>query len=227
MVLFSLSSKCTHHRHSRDTKTHKTFRTRGIHHFAVLFVSLYSSVLSVVTYYWEENTISLKLFISSLSQCFALDRPAQLAELPRSEFDPELFPHSAYVKFFVTFATKVPYLTFCDKMWQFWYRKWIEREEIKRKWGNLERFLSTSSFSLHFRFIFSFSLHFLERRRATQVRDNHHKLRSILNNRKDKHQRYRWEMHITQWRQSTCLRNPWVISVTEHKSCVCVFVTDF
>ena len=43
-------------------------------------------------------------------------RPAQLAELPRSEFDPELFPHSAYVKFFVTFATKVPYLTFCDKM---------------------------------------------------------------------------------------------------------------
>ena len=43
-------------------------------------------------------------------------RPAQLAELPRSVFDPELFPHSAYVKFFVTFATKVPYLTFCDKM---------------------------------------------------------------------------------------------------------------
>ena len=35
-------------------------------------------------------------------------RPAQLAELPRSEFDPELFPHSAYVKLFVTFATKVP-----------------------------------------------------------------------------------------------------------------------
>ena len=27
-------------------------------------------------------------------------RPAQLAQLPRSEFDPELFPHSAYVKFF-------------------------------------------------------------------------------------------------------------------------------
>ena len=35
-------------------------------------------------------------------------RPAQLAELPRSEFDPELFPHSAYVKFFVPFVTKVP-----------------------------------------------------------------------------------------------------------------------
>ena len=45
-----------------------------------------------------------------------ISRPAQLAELPRSELDPELFPHSAYVKFFVTFATKVPYLTFCDKM---------------------------------------------------------------------------------------------------------------
>ena len=44
-------------------------------------------------------------------------RPAQLAELPRSEIDPELFiHHSAYLKFFVTFATKVPYLTFCDKI---------------------------------------------------------------------------------------------------------------
>ena len=38
----------------------------------------------------------------------ALTRPAQLAELPCSEFDPELFPHSA-VKFFVTFLTIVPY----------------------------------------------------------------------------------------------------------------------
>ena len=44
------------------------------------------------------------------------NRPAQLAELPRSKFDPELFPHSAYVEIFVTFATKVPYLTFCNKM---------------------------------------------------------------------------------------------------------------
>ena len=47
------------------------------------------------------------------------DRPAQLGELPCSEFDPELYPHSAYVKLFLTFATKVPHLTFCDKMWQF------------------------------------------------------------------------------------------------------------
>ena len=43
-------------------------------------------------------------------------RPARIAELPRSKFDPELFPHSAYVEIFVTFATKVPYLTFCNKM---------------------------------------------------------------------------------------------------------------
>ena len=42
-------------------------------------------------------------------------RPAQLAELSRSEVDQELFSHGAYVKFFVTFATKVLYLTFCDK----------------------------------------------------------------------------------------------------------------
>ena len=45
-------------------------------------------------------------------------RPARIAELPRSKFDPELFPHSAYVEIFVTFATKVPYLTFCNKMWR-------------------------------------------------------------------------------------------------------------
>ena len=32
---------------------------------------------------------------------FLLGRPAQLAELPRSEFDPELFFHSAYVKNFL------------------------------------------------------------------------------------------------------------------------------
>ena len=43
-------------------------------------------------------------------------RPAQLAELSRSKFDPELFSHSAYDKFFVTFATKVSYLTFCNEM---------------------------------------------------------------------------------------------------------------
>ena len=46
-------------------------------------------------------------------------RPSQLAELSRSKFDSELFSHSAYVKLFVTFATKMSYLTFCDKMSQF------------------------------------------------------------------------------------------------------------
>ena len=45
-----------------------------------------------------------------------ISRPARIVELPRSKFDPELFPHSAYVEIFVTFATKVPYLTFCNKM---------------------------------------------------------------------------------------------------------------
>ena len=34
-----------------------------------------------------------------------ITRPAQLAKLSRSEFEPELFAHSAFVKFFVTFAT--------------------------------------------------------------------------------------------------------------------------
>ena len=46
-------------------------------------------------------------------------RPAQLAELSRSEFDPELFSLNAYDKFFVTFATKVKYKTFFDIMRQF------------------------------------------------------------------------------------------------------------
>ena len=47
-------------------------------------------------------------------------RLSQLAELSHSKYDRELFISvSAYVKFFVTFATKVPYITFCDKMRQF------------------------------------------------------------------------------------------------------------
>ena len=46
-------------------------------------------------------------------KCVCIRRLAQLAELPRSKFDPEIFPHSAYVKIF---ATKVPYLTFCIKI---------------------------------------------------------------------------------------------------------------
>ena len=33
-------------------------------------------------------------------------RPAHLAELSRNEFDPELFSHSAYVKFFCDICDK-------------------------------------------------------------------------------------------------------------------------
>ena len=61
------------------------------------------------------------------------NRPARIAELPRSKFDQELFPHSAYVEIFVTFATKVPYLTFCDKMRQFLM------QEMDRERGNYEK----------------------------------------------------------------------------------------
>ena len=79
----------------------------------------------------EGGAVSRCCWSSSLShkneQCKMLlekevgigSRPSQLAKLSRSEFDPELFSHSAYVNFFMTFATKVPYLTFCDKMRQF------------------------------------------------------------------------------------------------------------
>ena len=55
-------------------------------------------------------------FIINFFRMILLTRPARIAELPRSKCDPELFPHSAYVEIFVTFATKVPYLTFCNKM---------------------------------------------------------------------------------------------------------------
>ena len=58
------------------------------------------------------------------------DRPSQLAELSRSECDPELFSHISYLKFFVKFATKVPYLTFCDKM------RPLLIEEMDREGGN-------------------------------------------------------------------------------------------
>ena len=65
---------------------------------------------------WNLEKI-LSLICSALSQkIFTFARPSQLAELSRSQFDQELFSHSTYVKFFVTFATKVPYLTFCDKI---------------------------------------------------------------------------------------------------------------
>ena len=77
------------------------------------------------------------------------------------------FP-SVYVKIFVTFATKVPYLTFCDKMRQFLTK------EMKREGGNKEKMRKSKEWvSLHFfilppfphsLFIFSFSFHFLTAR---------------------------------------------------------------
>ena len=64
----------------------------------------------------------------------------------------------AHVKLFVTFATKVCLWHFAAKYYNFWYRKSTEREEIKRKWGNVEsESLSISSFSLHFLFICTIS----------------------------------------------------------------------
>ena len=66
-------------------------------------------------------------------------RPSQLAELSRSEFDPELFSHIGYANFFVTFATKVQYLTFCDKMRQFLIflqSYWIVTEVITKSKAN-------------------------------------------------------------------------------------------
>ena len=69
---------------------------------------------------WRSSKIvwPLCIRICSVFPLSHSSRPAQLAELPHSEFGPELFPHSTYVKFLVTFTTKKPYLTFWDKMWQ-------------------------------------------------------------------------------------------------------------
>ena len=73
------------------------------------------SFVSVHIYiYFSQMHYSDQLFKMDFLACYS--RPARIAELPRSKFDPELFPHSAYVEIFVTFATKVPYLTFCNKM---------------------------------------------------------------------------------------------------------------
>ena len=102
-----------------------------------------------------------------------LGEPSQLAKLSRSEFDPELFSHSVYVKFFCDIRDKrAVFKILRQNETIFWYRKWIGREEIDREWGNLEseslspfpHSLSISSFSLHFLFIFTFSLDFLAAR---------------------------------------------------------------
>ena len=70
-------------------------------------------------YFFQVGDLMLSLYSSKPPFCQGANRPSQLAELSHSEFYQELFSHSAYVKFFVTFATKVPYLTFYDKRRQF------------------------------------------------------------------------------------------------------------
>ena len=90
------------------------------------------------------------------------NRPLQLAELSHSKFDPKLFSHVPYVNFLWYSQQKCCFQHFATKWDNFRYRKWIEREEIKRKWENVESEpLSIYSFALHFLFIFSFSFHFL------------------------------------------------------------------
>ena len=117
----------------------------------MIALSLLSCVISV-------NSVSSVISISS--------RPSQLAELSRSKFDPQLFSHGAYVKFFVTFATKMSYLTFCKKMRQFLIY------EMNREGGNKEKirkcrewisflFLILSPFPLNFLILSPLPLHFL------------------------------------------------------------------
>ena len=57
-------------------------------------------------------------FAAVLALClhFTCDDEDQAGTNCGASSQPELFPHSAYVEIFVTFATKVPYLTFCNKM---------------------------------------------------------------------------------------------------------------
>ena len=82
-------------------------------------------------------------------------RPSQLAELFCREFDPELFSHSAYVKFLLTFATKVPYLIFCDKMRQFFIQERDKEGGNKKKMRKFPHALSISSSFSHSLSIFS------------------------------------------------------------------------
>ena len=86
-------------------------------------------------------------------------RPAQLAELPRSEFNPELFSHIAYIKFLCDIRDKIAVFNVLrQNMTIFLCRKWIQRGEIKRKWGKvislffliLSQILILSPFLLYF-----------------------------------------------------------------------------
>ena len=74
---------------------------------------------------------------------------------------PEWFSHSVCVNFFITFATKVLFITFCDQMRQLLIWKWREREDMARKWGNVEsKPPSISSFSLSIFFAIYFVLRY-------------------------------------------------------------------
>ena len=92
----------------------------------VKYGTFVANVTKISTYaLWGNNSGSnllrgssaIRAGLHTLAYSGILCRPAQLAELPRSKFDPELFPHSSYVKICETFATNVPYLTFCNIMW--------------------------------------------------------------------------------------------------------------
>ena len=60
-------------------------------------------------------------------------RPSQLAVLSRSEFDPELFSHSAYVKFFSDFRNNSAVSKISDKMRQFLIWEMDREGENKEK----------------------------------------------------------------------------------------------
>ena len=50
--------------------------------------------------------LTLPTLLTLLTLFSLLTRPSQLAEFSRSEFNPELFSHSAYVKFFCDIRDK-------------------------------------------------------------------------------------------------------------------------
>ena len=53
----------------------------------------------IYQYYKSNYILIVYIYHYILISFLILHRPTQLAELPCREFDPELFPHSAYVQF--------------------------------------------------------------------------------------------------------------------------------
>ena len=106
---------------------------------------------------WSLSILSL---VATLQPCPRFSRG--LRSFLAANSTKKYFLMARLLSFFVTFGTKVPNLTFCEKMRQCEIWKWREREEIKRKWRNVtSKPHSISSFSLHLLSISSFSLHFL------------------------------------------------------------------